>query len=770
MEVHPQNSGIIVNNLFLKYTKNIPQLSLLAFRTTYGELPPEMQLMIPNAQDDDTILLSLDGSIIKQEDFYTDNTIVLKTEPFMVDVNGYQVIYILLKRHTNDQNDIGLEPLILQMDSNGIVHSLLQNPVPGKYRTITYFMFDIPNHKLKYNHHQYIEIVNEFMFKHKMEQTNKLNNRTDITVDSLLKLQNLNLKLFNIPHIDINILSHLEYNLINYLARFSPYLLKLIDTEEFYMGYITAHYGTNILNEKDDSSSRDVNKDTTFSSSIRTEKDIKREKITYKQWYNYLLRNDVIFFWGNVNELIRKGKYYLVKYIFEKHEQINNYHHHPYSIGESKNMKIVDLLGDISDDTTLISEILEGAAKTNPEWFEELLNKFNVNHNEINLGGYLYHAFLSNNLNMVKYFRNIYQIDFNIIQRNVFDLLNSLFYLNVREIKKNSLKHENENDYTSPTLDLLRYLFIETHMLDVNYFRNGSQQFINAGVNINNYTEGYGYLYDIMRLIGYIGKSGDDKLISFFLNNLNIMSNFNNKTKISLHLTLLNSIAESGNTTLFKKYFNIVKEMLTEEVIVMNNLNISNSNETNLLKLITPSSGIKSGNMEMVKHFDSLGLFDGRVYEKNRKNVMQVEGSDVVNIIVYALNAENIDIFDYLSPKLIDEEYTSQYLSPDILATESGLDINNNNIYDPLLFILYSRGMINLYDMISFSFYHPEVYIIVEIIWIFKLTPVQFINVFKNLWHSNLYLNQILDELVDINYLTEDDIKFIHKLLHTQLS
>jgi len=702
-------------------------------------------------------------------DILVDDVIIINIPSFTIDLKGYEVVIFLLYEYINGQltvietyDDFNkyLHPLILQMDEQGQIN-ILQTPKQITKPNTTYrVMYSIRLNKIPSFSEPFIlddinrNIVN---LKQYPEGYNKILNSfnedykfKDITVDSLLTLQNTNLKLLNIPHIDINILVNFDYKFITYLAQFSPYLLNLIDTENFYMEYIIAHYGRNILNEKDLNSDR-------------------KEKLSYKQWFNYLIRNDTIFFKIEINRIIQQGKYYLTKHIFEKHTQKNYmYDMFLYYIGKSENINMVNILDNIDENWELINEVLVGASQTNPEWFEELINKFNVDFNEINIPYFIHGTFIANNLTMVKHLINKYKATFDEYtdEGNIYGLLYGLievFTFNIKQIKKDSLEHEKDENYISSTLKLLKYVFIESEKLNINYFRNTSQRLINNGVDINDENNENIYLRSITELTRYLGESGDDKLVSFFLNDLNIMVNFNNFVKVSLYIILLHSIAGSGNVTLFKKYFNIVKEILSEEIIIQNNLDLQDSNETNLLKLIDPKAAIDSGNIEMVKHFDSLDLFDGRMYEKIVRPKMIIEGPDVVNIIVYALNSENMEIFNYLNDKFADTEYfVSNIFQRDILETGSGLGDNNNNVYDPLLFTLYLRGIINLYDIIAFDPYqdYPEDNI-VELIWIFRMPSSDFISFLKiidNRWYPHLM--RTLNRLIELHYITEDDIQF----------
>jgi len=775
----------VVNNLYLIYDQTGLSSLIPIYKTT-------------NANNEVNFYAADNLKPINFTREYLEEAVKINIPEFTIDSQGYQILFFLLVEHTNGElpeiNDYRelskyIQLLILQMTNQGQIN-VLQTPKqitkPDTGYRVMYsnklkaFNEQLEDLNLKQYPEEYQNILNNFV---------RLHSHKDITIDALTKLQNSNLIITNIPHIDINILSHLDYDFITYLSRFSVYLQELIKSDNFFIQYITTHYGTNILKEKD-----------LLDDNIIKLYNIKPTIPTYKQYLNLLLRNDNIFPWSTINNLIIEGKYYNVKYLVDKY-QIDVYDLDAVAIGASRNMKIVDLLNPSNDDFETINSILQGASKTNPEWFEILRERFGIEQNIYLFRVYIRDAFYGNNLEMVKYLRDVYQADLQgLIQAIEFgwiDTLYELLHRNMKQINRFNLEHEfdNNDDNVSPTLTLLQYVF-HSQILNINGIRDIFQEIIDAEININDpddSAEGSFWYYNILPLIESIGETGDDKIISFFLNRLNILFAFNNSVKSRFYLELLNNIIKSGNLTLFKKYFDVVKVMFLNfedengEYIGSENMEqlfgkdlsdieigkdlsneeIENIKDRILLQMLDMNMVVKSCNMRMISYFESLGLLNGKIVEPIKLHKLYVGANDkFINSIVYTLNAKNIDIYDHLSPKLIDSEYLSKKysISRDILETESGMSGNNNNIYEPLLYTLYQRGVINLhYMIIDVAFQQDPARDIKELIWILKLTPLQFISILKSMdtkIYSSFY--STIPILISDNYLTQDQVQFVY--------
>jgi len=699
------NSEVLIDNLYLKYTRTYPDLSYLAFLTTYGQLSEEAKRFDPSKQDDDIVLLSIRDSIIHPNHFYDGDDNILKVEPFIVNLNGYQIVYILLKRQTDRDDDLGVDAIILQMDETGKVHSLLQNPVPGKYRVIKFFIFSIPNVELKQLPSQYFEILKDFEYRHGVDIydniTQQMRKKEDISVDSLLKLQNSNIILTNIPHIDINILTNLHYDFVVYLSKFSPYISELINSNDFLKEYLEKHYGEKITLEK----------------SIN---------ISYKQWLDFILRNDNIILHKILNELILTGKYYLFSYLIRKWNY-DVYYLDMQSIGKSQDIRMIDLLNIADDDTETIDHILRGAAETNIEWFEYLMNRFKFQP----YNSFLDNILASNDLIILKYFQIKWNLSLTdeIMQgqgQQDFPIIIFLAHL-----------FSGRNDY----YDLIQYIFSTT--LNVNYFRTVPGVVIETGhgVEIN---EEY---FDQLQGLSYtLGTNVDERTIEFFFNDeyiikdengndikmrgLAMLSQLDEKYSFEVYKNFLDGLCSSGNLSLFVKYLEKARQIFSnnpEREKQLRNENLFtmdkyiNGELRHIQNIINPQSVLHSNSLDMVKYFDELGLFD-KVIEIYEEGVMKGD-PNMFNPIGYTLNADNLEIFDYLAPKFL------KWFGDAHTITESlyfgGQGILQFNPYNPLIYQLKERDLINvpyLIEIVLKNGWYPTNFI-ENIIWIFRLKP-----------------------------------------------
>jgi len=789
------NNVLLIDNLFFFYDNENKFTNHLIFRLPlHKEYKVNEKDNIDNIDNIEDILISTEGKQIEQDDEYLKNVIILQTSPFVVDIQGYQLVYIALidssdkninnvsssrnnaspkiYRPDGTQNDASTKSmyysdgtqnnafspkmysLILQMDANGKVQSLLQDHIPqSSYRVLKTFIFHpltvidnkITEIKLKSLPVQYLDIVNEFTNKHLIDNINGSN----IDSNSLLKLQNSNVILFYDQLIDINILSNLDYDFLVYLSSFSPYMQKLISSEQFLIEYITKQYGRGILNEKP-------------------------TEVSYKEWLQFILRNDNISIRHTINDIIKYGKYHLLNHLIKKHK-LNKEDLDTIYVGQSQNMRIVDLYQDEFEKLELKYDILTGAAKTNPQWFETLLNKFSINNLDARL---LTNAISANNLTMVKYLQeefhlsltdavNINDMDFPDI-----DVLIWIF-------------SENKKD---DCFDLISYLY-ET-VLNINFFRTTTEALArNAyGLVIENKNGPVvikGYLNKIKSLAWHAGMNGYERTVDYVMNDIYIEHTPNGEVEkrglniiaqlemesFHVYMMLLTGLCQSGNINLFRKYLNIFRRSFPQVQEIQNDEFLLRPGKS----IVNIENVLRSGSINTVKYFDSLGLISQFVdvrkigighitstlveptihttHNSLQQEVIQKQNKSIE--IVYHSNEENFEVFDYLAPIFLKEVNIEKFTLHTYL---SNAGIFEYDIFHPQLFELKNRGLIDpiiLLDIILKQGGYMVSYV-ENIIWIFRLKQHEVITTFSKISLNDHYpAREAYEDLVEIGFLSK---------------
>lgn len=696
-----------INNLFLVYE---PKRHHLIYK-------------IPSPETSETTLLNakkLTPVSVPTQNYA--NKLILQVPEFEFDPSDHQLIFFLLDSNADNSQNIPksetLQPLIFQMQKSGEIKNLLQDhKYSATYRVIYFTAFNVPNTQLTKLPNEYIK---------SMIKLSTTYNKKDVRPEFIFQVQNSGLKLFYNPYLDTNILANLNYDFVQYLARFSDYLQNLITSEEFYQKYIETHYGKGIWEEK--------------------EKDI-----SPVDWIDYISRNENILFVPAIIHIIKHGYYHLLKYLLEKHDY-NSYliieiipgslkDDFYESIGKSGNMKIVDFFLDIipKDPSPpprwiIPLNIIKGACSRDVDWYLSILNKLNKSPKPL----HLLEAFTFNNLELFKYLYLKYKFN---LQDTIISIginFSSMWHLVM-------LLTGGKKCYP-----MLQYVFEEKSILDINYFKNlQNEQNLQ---NEENYKE---FLANFDSLAKNIGQTSEEEIIQFFISpqKLDIFSVIISLSGIgdvfaNAFGSLITGICKSGNVKLLKEYIQIYKQQTgknEEDKILLSSI-------PNLIR-----DTLAFGNLDMILYLDSLQILS--------KYTSFLDINDILSVVYSFSIKGNVEIVDFLLQKFpLTEDEMEQNLPSNII--ENGLGLNNNDPGKKILEYLRDKKYINPIQLIRDVLFDNIPYnsegVFSKLIWILNLKPNDVLSNFVNLDEVTYPdAGDVRDHLIKIHYFKEEHVNLL---------
>jgi len=532
------------------------------------------------------------------------------------------------------------------------------------------------------------------------------------------------------PHVVINILVHLDFNLIVLLAEQESSIREAFNSEQFYKEYLKLHYNKGIVEEKD-------------------------KDVTYKELFYYIKRCENISEDLEIDYIVTTGKYHLLKYLLSlplyninmvTHEQIalcQNIDMLQLYIDEKKKNFLNrnkensngiiqgsghfnateegELFGYQIDQRSENIQMMRYSIRTdNVEWFHHVINVLEIESHYV----LIIEAFKYNCLNMLKEFHRKMNynlrisisesypgLDFVILEKLLLSLLISYNDCNSDDSDSNDKKNKNSKDRTADNniklISLLNYVFIEEKLLDVDYFiLNMERSTLEMPHMEISDPQNDLHFKQMKKLMYYIGSTGNEDIINFFLNTMSILCEFKENRKKILIGRLLNGICRSGNVLTLKVYFKMYSNLFG---ILICDDNIDYDFPSTIRYIITVENIIRSNSIEMISAFQKL-------------NLLKLPDKYKINPIVYTVSCETLQIFDLLYESFFIK-YTDEEFMKDILNTKSGLYYLNS--YKPLLLQLRERGLVDPYQMITMLLnnntdvdYEDK---IKKIIWIFKI-------------------------------------------------
>jgi len=298
---------------------------------------------------------------------------------------------------------------------------------------------------------------------------------------------------------------------------------------------------------------------------ILKEKEI---QLTHQQWYDYITRCETIIKGEEVHNIIMKGMYHLLRYLWNKNEMhmrcidkawiskcqnknilkmflkaclveyinFKNNTHEPYHGGK---MFDPDYISDKDNNKESIEELtiqyyseqnenyyfmLMYSTSTSVEWFQYMYRKLSKHVKFDITNNFILHAFTSNNLPLVEYFRNKYKFDLkmSMINNDAGDisleqqLLTLLLNMESNVLDSQIVKNDK-------FLALLNYIFVDVNIdedEDGDRFEFGLDYYTNIPGYRNRNSRFINMINDIIR---HVGITGDNRIVDFFLHQLNIL-------------------------------------------------------------------------------------------------------------------------------------------------------------------------------------------------------------------------------------------------------